>query len=57
MNLTSTFALYCYEESKPNDDKDDYHIDRVEKYKNDKWPLKQFIKPFTPKFKDVSGYA
>jgi hypothetical protein len=33
------------------DDKDDHHIDRVEKDKNDKWPLKQFIKPFTPKFK------
>jgi hypothetical protein len=39
------------------DDKDDHHIDRVEKDKNDKWPLKQFIKPFTPKFKDMSGYT
>jgi len=29
--LCMTHAFYWYEESKPNDDKDDHHVNRVKK--------------------------
>lgn len=50
--LGMTFALYYYEESKTNDDEDYLHVDKVEEVD----PLNQFMWPFTPKLKDISGY-
>ena len=47
-----TFALYYYEESKTSDDEDYLHVDKVKEVD----PLNQFMWPFTPKLKDISGY-
>jgi len=59
------FTLYCYRESKPSDDKDDRHINRVEVEEEDDEemededvelvkPLNQYMVYLAPEFEVVS---
>lgn len=58
------FALYCYGESKPSDNEDDRHINRVEEEKEDREyenieliePINQYITPSTPRFQVINIY-
>ena len=57
-----TLALYCHGESKPSDDKDDHHIDRVKVEEKDRKErmlssiehVNQYMKLFVPEFEVVS---
>ena len=57
------FSLYCYRESKPCDDEDDHHIDRVQVMEKDRKdedielvkPINQYMEP-PFKFEVVSGH-
>ena len=46
--LGMVMTPYCYNESKPSDEEDDFHVDK---------PINQIIRPLVPEFKDASESA